>query len=223
MMLIQPSGPSPTPPIASGALARSCSPRRAMSLTGCMVGPDYSPPSTAMPTTYGELPGTLRRQQARERRRNRMVASLQRRRTRLARGACPRRERQPQGCRGQGPAGPVRTRSGETRFCTHGSEWGASALRFRGSQSAIGLPAADLEEQPLSGRIRRRVDRRHLRGTDGSWSPLPRRRQGADSLRRGVVLMVAAETARAYMELRGAHANWMWPTARSRTNARPCR
>jgi NodT family efflux transporter outer membrane factor (OMF) lipoprotein len=81
---------------------------------------------------------------------------------------------------------------------------GASVLPFRASESVIELPGAD-----LTGTL-------FQVGFDAEWTvdlwggtrrlveSAAAEEQGADSRRRGVVLMIAAETARAYMELRGA-------------------
>ena len=91
-----------------------------------------------------------------------------------------------------------------SRCCTRRSGSGASVLRFRLSQAVVELPGANLEDSlfqvgfdaawvvDLFGGTRRRVE--SARATE----------QGVDAQRRGIVLMVAAETARAYMELRGA-------------------
>jgi outer membrane protein TolC len=80
---------------------------------------------------------------------------------------------------------------------------GASALRFRGSDAAIGLPNLDLEDGLFQV------------GFDAAWAVdvFGGARRGVESARaneqavaadrRGVVLTVAAETARAYLELRG--------------------
>jgi NodT family efflux transporter outer membrane factor (OMF) lipoprotein len=80
---------------------------------------------------------------------------------------------------------------------------GASALRFRGSEAAIGLPGLELEDSLFQV------------GFDASWAVdvFGGARRGVESARaieqasaadrRAVVLMVAAETARAYLELRG--------------------
>ncbi len=80
---------------------------------------------------------------------------------------------------------------------------GASVLQFRASESTIGLPGLDLEDTLF-----------HI-GFDASWEVdvFGGLRRGVESAkafeqavvagRRGVVLMVAAETARAYLELRG--------------------
>ena len=80
---------------------------------------------------------------------------------------------------------------------------GASALRFRGSEAAIQLPGLDLEDSLFQI------------GFDASWvvDVFGGTRRGVESARaneqavaadrRAVVLMVAAETARAYLELRG--------------------
>jgi NodT family efflux transporter outer membrane factor (OMF) lipoprotein len=80
---------------------------------------------------------------------------------------------------------------------------GASALRFSGSDAAIGLPGVDLDDNLFQI------------GFDASWvvDVFGGTRRGIESARanegavaadrRAVVLMVAAETARAYLELRG--------------------
>ncbi len=80
---------------------------------------------------------------------------------------------------------------------------GASALQFRGSDAAIQLPGLDLEDSLFQI------------GFDASWvvDLFGGTRRGVESARaneqavaadrRAVVLMVAAETARAYLELRG--------------------
>jgi len=80
---------------------------------------------------------------------------------------------------------------------------GASALRYRASQAAIGLPGLDTEDNlfqvgfdaawvvDVFGGVRRGVEAAKAN------------EEATDSQRRGVVLMVAAETARAYLELRG--------------------
>jgi multidrug efflux system outer membrane protein len=80
---------------------------------------------------------------------------------------------------------------------------GATALRFRGSDAGIGLSDLDFEDSlfqvgfdaawvvDVFGGARRGVE--SARATE----------QAAAAGRRGVVLMVAAETARAYLELRG--------------------
>jgi len=80
---------------------------------------------------------------------------------------------------------------------------GASALRFRGSEAAIQLPGLDLEDSLFQI------------GFDASWvvDLFGGTRRGVESAqaneqavaadRRAVVLIVAAETARAYLELRG--------------------
>jgi NodT family efflux transporter outer membrane factor (OMF) lipoprotein len=80
---------------------------------------------------------------------------------------------------------------------------GASALRFRGSEATAQLPGLDLEDSLFQI------------GFDASWvvDLFGGTRRGVESARaneqavaadrRAVILMVAAETARAYLELRG--------------------
>ena len=80
---------------------------------------------------------------------------------------------------------------------------GASALRFRGSDAGIGLSGLDFEDGLFQV------------GFDAAWAvdvfggarrgveSARAHEQAAEADRRGVVLMVAAETAPAYLELRG--------------------
>jgi len=180
-------------------LAAAC-----LSLTGCMVGPDYSPPSTAMPTTYGELPGTSATAAGPgsdgeiawwHRFNDAELVSLVERA--LAANdslkVAEARVRQARSAR-EVARSLLYPRIGV----------GASALRFRGSQSAIGLPAADLENSLFQVGFDAEWTVDIFGGTRRFVESAAAQEQGADSLRRGVVLMVAAETARAYMELRGA-------------------
>jgi NodT family efflux transporter outer membrane factor (OMF) lipoprotein len=80
---------------------------------------------------------------------------------------------------------------------------GASALRYRASESVVSLPGLNLEDNLFT------------LGFDAAWvvdvfggnrrgvEAAKANEQASAAERRGVVLMVAAETARAYLELRG--------------------
>jgi outer membrane protein, multidrug efflux system len=82
---------------------------------------------------------------------------------------------------------------------------GASALRYKAPQAALGTPSGVLNLEQNLFQV----------GFDATWAldvfggnrrlveSAKASEQAADAERRGVVLMVAAETARAYLELRG--------------------
>jgi NodT family efflux transporter outer membrane factor (OMF) lipoprotein len=80
---------------------------------------------------------------------------------------------------------------------------GASALRFRGSQAAIGLPGLDLEDSLFQVGFDAVWVADVFGGTRRGIESARANEQAANAGRRGAVLMVAAETARAYLELRG--------------------
>jgi NodT family efflux transporter outer membrane factor (OMF) lipoprotein len=203
MIATGPAHPSPTPLLAAGCrrlltLAAAC-----LSLAGCMVGPNYLPPAPEMPVAYGELaitsaaaadPGSGEIKWW-HRFNDDELASL------VERAVAANNSLK---------VAEARVRQARSaREVAHSLLYprvgvGASALRFRGSSAALDLPEANLEGNlfqigfdaewtvDLFGGIRRFEE--SARADE----------QGADSRRRGVVLMVAAETARAYMELRGA-------------------
>lgn len=167
-----------------------------------MVGPDYSPPSPAMPGTYGELaaadggdavtgPEVAWWHHFND---SELVSLIERAvATNNSLKVAQARVRQ---------ARSAREVARSLLYPRVGI--GASALRVRGSEAVIRAPGADVEGSvfqigfdaewivDLFGGNRRLVESREAEA------------QGADSQRRGVVLTVAAETARAYMELRGA-------------------
>jgi NodT family efflux transporter outer membrane factor (OMF) lipoprotein len=173
-------------------------------LAGCMVGPNYTPPSPTMPANYGELAGsagsgadpmstgevtwwhrfddaelTALVERAVAANNNVEVAEARVRQARSAREVA---------------RSLLYPRIGV----------GASALRFRGSQSVIGLPDADLEGNLFQVGFDAEWTVDLWGGTRRLVESAAAEEQGAESRRRGVVLMIAAETARAYMELRGA-------------------
>lgn len=176
-----------------------------LAATGCMVGPDYKAPQPDLPNEYREAAGDLDpstnvdattpieirwwRELGDE-----QLADL------VERAICSNYSVAVAGARLR-----------EARAAREGAQSllypqlgiGASALRFRASESAIGLPGVDLEDGLFQI------------GFDASWvvDVFGGARRGIESARaleqasaadrRAVVLMVAAETARAYVELRG--------------------
>lgn len=196
--------PSSTTPRAV-RLARLFAPAMAcLSLAGCMVGPIYTPPTPAMPDAYGELAGaaaagldaTGESESAWwQRFSDAELASLVERAIAANNNVKVAEARVRQ-------ARSAREVARSLLFPRVGV--GASVLSFRVSESVIELPGAD-----LTGNL-------FQVGFDAEWTvdlwggtrrlveSAAAQEQGADSRRRGVVLMVAAETARAYAELRGA-------------------
>lgn len=176
-----------------------------MAAAGCMVGPNYEPPHTALPATYDETsddsaqaasfastaPSEIRwwRQLGDPR-----LADLVEKAITANYGVAV-----------------AEARLREARAARQVAQSllypqvsvGASALRFRGSDAAIQLPGLDLDDNLFQV------------GFDASWVvdvfggtrrgiELARANEEAVAAdRRAVVLMVAAETARAYIELRG--------------------
>jgi NodT family efflux transporter outer membrane factor (OMF) lipoprotein len=82
---------------------------------------------------------------------------------------------------------------------------GASVLRFRAPQAALGTPLgmADLEDNLFQVGFDASWVADVFGGTRRSVESAKAAEQAGDAARRGVVLMVASETARAYLELRG--------------------
>jgi NodT family efflux transporter outer membrane factor (OMF) lipoprotein len=81
---------------------------------------------------------------------------------------------------------------------------GASALRFRGSNAGIGLSTLNFEDSLFQVGFDATWVVDVFGGTRRGVQAAKANEQTAAAGRRGVVLMVAAETARAYLELRGA-------------------
>jgi len=171
---------------------------------GCKVGPDYERPQTALPSAYREAenaadqPTTLAPTAPSEIRWWRQLGDAEL--TNLVEKAVTAN---------YGIA-VAEARLREARAARQGAQsllypqvsFGASALRFRASDAAVQLPG-DLEDSLFQI------------GFDASWvvDIFGGARRGVESARaseqavaanrRAVVLMVAAETARAYLELRG--------------------
>lgn len=173
-------------------------------LAGCMVGPNYTPPSPTMPANYGELAGsavggvdTTKSGEVTwwHRFDDAELASLVERAVAANNNVevAEARVRQARSAR-EVARSLLYPRIGV----------GASALRFRGSQSVIGIPEADLEGNLFQVGFDAEWTVDLWGGTRRLVESAAAEEQGAESRRRGVVLMIAAETARAYMELRGA-------------------
>jgi NodT family efflux transporter outer membrane factor (OMF) lipoprotein len=172
---------------------------------GCMLGPDYEPPQTALPAEFGEAardpadPASFAAAGPTEIRWWRQLGDPQL--TNLV-------EKSVTANYGVAVA---EARLREARALRRAAQSllypqvsiGASALRFRASDAAIELPGLDLEDSlfqigfdafwvvDVFGGVRRGVEA--ARASE----------QAVAADRRAVVLMVAAETARAYIELRG--------------------
>jgi NodT family efflux transporter outer membrane factor (OMF) lipoprotein len=177
-----------------------------LAVGGCMVGPNYSRPATTMPSAYRELlsrpttaPSLAIDQNAAEIRWWRRLGDPEL--TNLV-------ERSVQA---NYSIAVAEARLREARAGRQMAQsllypqvsLGASALQFRGSDSVFSLPGMSSESSlfqigfdaawavDIFGGIRRGVESAKAN------------EQAAAADRRGVVLMVAAETARAYLELRG--------------------
>lgn len=175
-----------------------------LTLAGCTVGPNYTPPSTAMPDAYGELAGAAAagldatgREEAAwwERLNDPHLVSLVERAVAANNNLRVAEARVRQ-------ARSAREIARSLLFARIGV--GASVLRFRASESAIGLPDADLEGNLFQVGFDAEWTVDLWGGTRRLVESAAAEEQATASRRRGVVLMVAAETARAYTELRGA-------------------
>jgi NodT family efflux transporter outer membrane factor (OMF) lipoprotein len=196
--------------VARGALSASLA--ALLAATGCMVGPNYKPPATRMPAAYAEpttrpttnpttnptsvlpdgaLPAEIRwwRQFGDSKLTDLVERSIQ---ANYGVAAADARLREARAGRQMAQA---------LLYPQVGV--GASALRYGISDSVVSLNGIHSEDSyfqvgfdaawavDLFGGIRRGVEAAKAN------------EQATDSQRRGVVLMVAAETARAYLELRG--------------------
>ncbi|MCL4199446.1 MAG: efflux transporter outer membrane subunit [Phycisphaerales bacterium] len=172
------------------------------SLTGCMVGPNYSPPSPDVPGGYRELAGTTATPADSaigeiawwQRFNDDELASLVERAVAANNSLKVAEARVRQ-------ARSVREVAKSLLYPRIGV--GASFLRFRGSESAIGLPDANLEGNLFQIGFDAEWTVDLFGGTRRLVESASADEQGADARRRGVVLMVVSETARAYSELRG--------------------
>jgi NodT family efflux transporter outer membrane factor (OMF) lipoprotein len=177
-----------------------------LSAGGCMVGPNYRPPATTMPAAYRELPNNpttapaLVIDQSPEEIRwwrrlgDPELTSLVEKSIKANYGVADAEARLREARAGREMA---------QALLYPQVSFGASALGFRGSDSVISLPGISSENSlfqvgfdaawavDLFGGIRRGVESAKAN------------EQATAAERRGVVLMVAAETARAYLELRG--------------------
>jgi NodT family efflux transporter outer membrane factor (OMF) lipoprotein len=178
------------------------------SLTGCMVGPNYSRPPTTMPAAYRELgsgpttqPAPAGDAAAGEIRWWRQFDDPQL--TSLVEKAVTANNSVAVAEARLREARAGRQMVQSLLYPTVGV--GASVLRFRAPQAALDVPQGMLNLEhnlfqvgfdavwvvDVFGGIRRSVESAKAN------------EQAVDAVRRGVVLMVASETARAYLELRG--------------------
>lgn len=171
-------------------------------LTGCMVGPNYTPPQTEMPAAYGELGGAAGVQAMVDGEaawwrqfNDPELASLIERAVAANNNVKVAEARVRQ-------ARSMREVARSFLFPRIGV--GVSVLRFRGSSAMIDLPDANLEDNLFQVGFDAEWTVDLWGGTRRLVESAAAEEEGAGSRRRGVVLMIAAETARAYMELRGA-------------------
>ncbi|MCK6480095.1 MAG: efflux transporter outer membrane subunit [Planctomycetes bacterium] len=178
------------------------------SLGGCMVGPDYVRPAMTMPETYRERgPGQVPAMES--------AADAAAEETRWW-----RRFEDPrltslveEAVRANNGVAVAEARLREARAGRRMVQSllyprvgvGASVLGFRASQAALDVPEGMLDLDDHLFQV----------GFDASWvldvfggvrrgvESAEAGEQAVDALRRGVVLMVASDTARAYLELRG--------------------
>jgi NodT family efflux transporter outer membrane factor (OMF) lipoprotein len=174
---------------------------------GCMVGPDYKPPATTMPAAYDELtnapttaPASATADTPAEIRWWRQLGdggltSLVERAVTANHGVAVAQARLREARSGRQMAQAM-------LYPQIGV--GASALRYRLSESVVSLPGVNASDGLFQV------------GFDAAWAvdvfggirrgaeAAEANEQASNAERRGVVLMVAAETARAYLELRGA-------------------
>lgn len=173
-------------------------------LAGCMVGPDYTPPATQMPGSYAELANAAgagldasptTETTWWERFDDAELASLVERAVSANNNLRVAEARVRQ-------ARSAREVARSLLFPRIGV--GASVLRFRGSNAMLDLPDANLEGNLFQVGFDAEWTVDLWGGTRRLVESAAAEEEGAASRRRGVVLMIAAETARAYMELRGA-------------------
>jgi NodT family efflux transporter outer membrane factor (OMF) lipoprotein len=183
-------------------LALSAAP---IAATGCMVGPDYKPPRTEMPEAYREAhnelaqPTTFAATGPSEIRWWRQLGDSQL--TDLVEQAVTAN---------YGVA-IAQARLREARAARQIAQsllypqlgFGASALRFRASEAVIQLPGLDLEDNLFQIGFDASWDVDVFGGTRRGVESARANEQAVAADRRAVILMVAAETARAYLELRG--------------------
>jgi outer membrane protein, multidrug efflux system len=202
-MITNHAQPASTLPDARGRIRVILIAAACLPLAGCMVGPNYTPPSRHMPDAYGELTATATEADAVNGGETRWwrgfddakLASLVEQAVAANNSLKVAEARVRQ-------ARSVREVARSLLYPRIGV--GASALRIRGSQSAVGLPDANLESNLFQVGFDAEWTIDLFGGTRRLIESAQAEEEGADSQRRGVVLMVAAETARAYMELRGA-------------------
>lgn len=184
-----------------------CSIATVLITTGCMVGPNYKPPATTMPAAYREAttasttaPTSFDAESSSDVRWWRQfddpqLTDLVEKSVKANYSIAVAEAR-------------VREAREERRIVQSllypQASVGGSVLRFRAPEAVIGIPGADLEDNLFT------------LGFDASWvvDVFGQARRGVEAAkaneqasaaeRRGAVLMVAAETARGYLELRGA-------------------
>jgi NodT family efflux transporter outer membrane factor (OMF) lipoprotein len=178
----------------------------AVAAAGCMVGPDYKAPPSKMPANYRELATPPTTAPA-------LVPA-----TSPAEVRWWRRFGDPQltslvekAMAANYSVSVARARVREARASRQQAQAllypqidvGASVLRYRGPSSVISVPGLSLENGLYQVGFDARWTVDVFGGTRRGVESARASEQAAAADRRGIVLMVAAETARAYLELRG--------------------
>lgn len=173
-----------------------------MAAAGCMVGPDYEAPKTPMPSAYGEGTTALQLFAPNDPVEVRWWREL---------GDPKLAELVERAMASNYSVAVAQARLREARAARRAARSllypqvsiGASAMRFRGSEAAIGLAGLDLEDSLFQVGFDAAWVVDVFGGTRRGIESATANEEAAAAERRSVVLLVAAETARAYLELRG--------------------
>lgn len=192
------------------AAQRALSLAALLTVTSCTVGPNYKPPATTMPAEYREAAATRGPTTAPAAAVATTPADIRWWRELGDPQLTNLVEKAVEANYGVAAAKARLREARAARQIAHSllypqASVGASALRFRGSDAGIGLSGSELDFEDSLFQV----------GFDAAWvvdvfggarrgvESARANEQAAKAGRRGVVLLVAAETARAYLELRG--------------------
>jgi NodT family efflux transporter outer membrane factor (OMF) lipoprotein len=177
---------------------------------GCMVGPNYKPPATTMPASYQELSGYPTTAPATA---PSVVAAASPTEVRWWQrlGDPKLTDLVEKSMKANYSVAVAEARLREARAARQVAQSllyptvgvGASALRYRLSESAVSFQGLSLEDNLFTVGFDAAWVVDVFGGTRRGIEAAKANEQATAAERRGVVLMVAAETARAYLELRG--------------------
>jgi len=196
--------------VSAGRLARLAAVASTLAVGGCMVGPSYKPPTPTMPAAYRELKSdpTTAPTTAPS-----LIASSNATEIRWWRGLGDRKltDLVEKSVKANYSVAVAEARLREARAARQVAQSllyptvgvGASALRYRLSESAASFQGLNLEDNLFTLGFDAAWVVDVFGGTRRGVEAAKANEQATDAQRRGVVLMIAAETARAYLELRG--------------------